>query len=187
MAGNEKNNLHDSFKQEEHSSSNVVSKDVFSHTEIKPIKKSNQLNLILACIGIIFSISVLYFTYIKRNFEQDIQNEKINNNELPALDNSVTNNNTNDNENIINKNNSENNELIQYELGNYVVDGDELGRAYFHDYPNQSTRRNAFVVTGEFVYILKAKNGFGYVEFVNPKGKKSKGWLKLNLLTFYNN
>lgn len=187
MISNEKNRLHDSFKQEEQSSSNVVSKDVFSQTQSKPIKKSNQLNLILACLGIVFSISVLYFSYIKKNFEQDIQNKKSSNNDLPAFDNSVTNDNSNDNENIINEKNSENNKLIHYELGNYVVDGDELGRAYFHDYPNQSTRRNAFVVTGEYVNILKTQNGFGYVEFVNPKGKKSKGWLKLNLLTFYNN
>ncbi|HZF64708.1 MAG TPA: N-6 DNA methylase, partial [Chitinophagaceae bacterium] len=57
-----------------------------------------------------------------------------------------------------------------------------INKAYFHNEPDESTRRNAFVVHWNNSYAtLKAldeKNGFIYVVFKNNLGQVSKGWLK---------
>jgi serine/threonine-protein kinase len=52
-------------------------------------------------------------------------------------------------------------------------------RAYFHNQPDQSTRRKAFIVQGNNAVIeaLDEENGFIYVIYTNHLGQTSKGWL----------
>lgn len=53
-------------------------------------------------------------------------------------------------------------------------------KAYFYNTPDESTRRNAFVVPSNNA-ILNAtdeQNDFIYVEFKNQLGQSSKGWLR---------
>ncbi len=60
--------------------------------------------------------------------------------------------------------------------GRYKV----IGTAYFHDSPNESSQRKAFLVSWNNA-ILKAlddKNGFVYIIFTNEDGQTSKGWIK---------
>jgi eukaryotic-like serine/threonine-protein kinase len=53
-------------------------------------------------------------------------------------------------------------------------------RAYFHNEPDVSTRRKAFMIpSNDLVTGLDEKNGFVYTEFTNSRGQTSKGWLKL--------
>ena len=63
-----------------------------------------------------------------------------------------------------------------------VNDGDKL---FFYRLPDESTKKSAYLVKGERVYILNFENGFGYTEFINPKGVTTKGWLLLDYLTSY--
>lgn len=57
-----------------------------------------------------------------------------------------------------------------------------ISKAYFHNKPDESTRRNAFIVHWNNSYAkLKAldeKNGFIYVVFNNHLNQTSKGWLR---------
>jgi serine/threonine-protein kinase len=53
-------------------------------------------------------------------------------------------------------------------------------RAYFHNEPNESTRRSSayLIPSEEIIEALDEKNGFLYVEFTNSKGQMSKGWVR---------
>lgn len=51
-------------------------------------------------------------------------------------------------------------------------------RAYFHNEPDESTRRSAFIPVNASLTGTDEKNGFVYTEFTNSKGQVSKGWLK---------
>ena len=57
-----------------------------------------------------------------------------------------------------------------------------IDKAYFHNQPDESTRRNAFVNHWNNSYAtlqpLDEKNGFIYVEFRNHLNQTSKGWLR---------
>ena len=57
-----------------------------------------------------------------------------------------------------------------------------ITKAYFHNKPDEATRRNAFLVHWNNSYAkLKAldeKNGFIYVVFHNHLNQTSKGWLR---------
>ena len=66
----------------------------------------------------------------------------------------------------------------------YVVKIDAGERSYFYTEPNFSTRRNAYLVTDEVVYVYQIENGFGYVEFTNSRGQISKGWIVLDDLSY---
>jgi len=61
-------------------------------------------------------------------------------------------------------------------LGNYKLAGRKV---YFHNSPDESTRRNAFIVhwNNATLIALDEKNDFIYVEFTNHLGQISKGWL----------
>jgi serine/threonine-protein kinase len=60
--------------------------------------------------------------------------------------------------------------------GQYKV---QAPKAYFHNEPDESTRRGAYMVPSEDVIeALEEKNGFIYTEFTNSKGITSKGWLR---------
>jgi len=58
--------------------------------------------------------------------------------------------------------------------GSFIV---STVRAYFHNTPNTSDRRNAYMVYGEQGTIIDQSSSFIYVEFVNPRGQKSRGWV----------
>ncbi|MBA2746440.1 MAG: protein kinase [Flavisolibacter sp.] len=52
-------------------------------------------------------------------------------------------------------------------------------RAYFHNEPDASARRNAFMVpSNDLVTGIEEKNGFIYTSFTNSRGQTSNGWLK---------
>jgi eukaryotic-like serine/threonine-protein kinase len=61
-------------------------------------------------------------------------------------------------------------------LGKYTV----RSRAYFHNQPDESTRREAFIVhwNNAILQPTDERNGFIYVIFTNEAGQTSKGWLK---------
>ena len=53
-------------------------------------------------------------------------------------------------------------------------------KAYFHNSPDETTRREAFIVSwnNAILEALEDKNGFIYVIFTNEAGQTSRGWLK---------
>jgi eukaryotic-like serine/threonine-protein kinase len=61
-------------------------------------------------------------------------------------------------------------------LGKYTV----RSRAHFHNQPDESTRREAFIVhwNNAILQPTDERNGFIYVIFTNEAGQTSKGWLK---------
>lgn len=69
-----------------------------------------------------------------------------------------------------------------------VVTGDfyfvTASRAYFHSAPSYSYRySNKFLVYGDYCEVLRYKNGFGYVNYYNPKvNKTTSGWLDMDNL-----
>ncbi|WP_121357159.1 protein kinase domain-containing protein [Flavisolibacter nicotianae] len=66
-------------------------------------------------------------------------------------------------------------------IGEYRVSAD---KTYFHNEPDASTKRNAFLSKGDPITAYEDQNGFVYTEFTNSRGQTSKGWLrKDNLLT----
>lgn len=58
-------------------------------------------------------------------------------------------------------------------------------RAYFHNEPDENTRREAYMIpSNDVVTALKASNDFIYTEFTNNRGQTSRGWIrKQDLLT----
>ena len=172
--------------------------------EFKPYTPPKQnSNIFLIIAGIVFAITILYFYFNKKEANKEVPKNNIDViNEQPVLDETPKKTATNNdacNEVIaineissIGKTNqdysqeNENTNFKEYELGNYLVNGDENGRAYFHNNPEQSTQRKAYLKKGDVAEVQKIEDGFGYVEFTNSYGKKSYGWIKLNLLTFIN-
>ncbi|HEU4903310.1 MAG TPA: serine/threonine-protein kinase [Flavisolibacter sp.] len=66
-------------------------------------------------------------------------------------------------------------------IGEYRVNVD---KTYFHNEPDASTRRNAFLSKGDPITAYDDQNNFVYTEFTNSRGQTSKGWLrKDNLVT----
>ncbi|MBA3675778.1 MAG: sel1 repeat family protein [Chitinophagaceae bacterium] len=76
-----------------------------------------------------------------------------------------------------------NNTVIQPEkplrtIGQYKV---LTSRAFFHNEPDEATRRTAYMVpSNDVVTGLDERNGFIYIEFTNNRGQTSKGWIKRN-------
>jgi serine/threonine-protein kinase len=65
-------------------------------------------------------------------------------------------------------------------IGQYKV---LASRAFFHNEPDEATRRTAYMVpSNDVVTGLDERNGFIYIEFTNNKGQTSKGWIKRNEL-----
>jgi len=62
-------------------------------------------------------------------------------------------------------------------IGQYKV---VASRAYFHNEPDESTRRSAayMVPSNDVVNALDEEKGFIYTEFTNNKGQVSKGWVR---------
>lgn len=61
-------------------------------------------------------------------------------------------------------------------LGRYKV----RSKAYFHNQPDESTRRSAFIIHWNNATLtpLEDKDGFIYIIFTNHLGQTSKGWLR---------
>jgi len=61
-------------------------------------------------------------------------------------------------------------------LGSYKV----RSKAYFHNEPDETTKRNAFIVhwNNAVLHPLKEEGDFVYVIFTNHLGQTSKGWLR---------
>lgn len=61
-------------------------------------------------------------------------------------------------------------------LGQYKV----ISKAYFHDAPDESTRRKAFIIHWNNAVLTPQdeENGFVYIVFTNHLGQTSKGWLR---------
>jgi len=61
-------------------------------------------------------------------------------------------------------------------LGQYKV----LAKAYFHNAPDESTRRKAFITHWNNAVLtpVEEKNGFFYIVFTNHLGQTSKGWIR---------
>jgi len=62
-------------------------------------------------------------------------------------------------------------------VARYTVASD---KAYFHNEPDESTRRAAYMIPSNEVVLqpLQERNGFIYVVFTNSSGQTSKGWLR---------
>ena len=64
----------------------------------------------------------------------------------------------------------------QQVIGQYKV---IAPRAYFHNGPDASTRRSAYMIpSNDVIAATDEKNGFVYTEFTNNNGQTSKGWLR---------
>jgi eukaryotic-like serine/threonine-protein kinase len=51
-------------------------------------------------------------------------------------------------------------------------------KAYFHDEPDESTKRNAYLIPSpDTLTPIEEKNGFIYIIFTNHLGQTSKGWI----------
>jgi hypothetical protein len=71
---------------------------------------------------------------------------------------------------------------IKETVAYYTVTGEQV---YFHDQPDESTRRNAFINRWNKAVLkpLDEKNGFVYIVYTNPWGQTSKGWMLKKHLT----
>lgn len=67
-------------------------------------------------------------------------------------------------------------EVKETDLGAYKV----KSRAYFHNAPDERTRRRGFIVhwNNAILHPSKEKNDFVYVVYTNDEGLTSKGWLR---------
>ena len=67
-------------------------------------------------------------------------------------------------------------------VGQYKV---VVPRAYFHNEPDENTRREAYMIpSNDVVTALKESNEFVYTEFTNNRGQTSRGWIrKQDLIT----
>ena len=54
-------------------------------------------------------------------------------------------------------------------------------RVYFHSKPDNASKLESFIISGQFCTVEKVKNDFGYVSFVY-KNKTTRGWLNLKHL-----
>ena len=77
-------------------------------------------------------------------------------------------------ETIIEEGYSNENIESEYSYSYYVVNPNENGRTYFYAEPNFTTRKNAYFIPDEIIYVRQIENSFGYVEFTNNKGQTSK-------------
>lgn len=89
-----------------------------------------------------------------------------------------------------NKNNQS--EIIEEPEGdNYEINEDFSGiaiviveKAYFYDSSDESTKRKAYILSGEQVSYTNRENGFIYIEYTNTNNKTTKGWMKDSDLSF---
>lgn len=76
-----------------------------------------------------------------------------------------------------NESNANNNEL-----GYYTVNPNSIDKVNFYDNPDERFKRNAYLIGNEVVFVQEIVNGFGYIDYTNSRGLKSKGWIKMSYL-----
>lgn len=81
--------------------------------------------------------------------------------------------------------NIENKENLEPIIGTYIVIADENNLVHFYTEPDINTERRAYFSTSDTVYVSAIQNNFGYIEYENDKNQKSKGWIKLENLKYY--
>lgn len=67
-------------------------------------------------------------------------------------------------------------------LGNYVVTTNLIDKVYLYRIPDDAFKKKAYLVGNEIVFVEKIIDGFGYIEYTNIRGLKSKGWVKMCFL-----
>ena len=79
------------------------------------------------------------------------------------------------------ENNTREPEKSEGSVGKYKV----VNKAYFHNEPDESTRREAFIIhwNNAVLQPTEERNGFVYVVFTNHLGQTSRGWLRKSDLT----
>ena len=70
-------------------------------------------------------------------------------------------------------------------IGTYIINADNNNLVHFHTEPDINTERNAYFNSRDTVYVSQIVNNFGYVEFENDRHQKSKGWIKLEDMEYY--
>jgi len=73
---------------------------------------------------------------------------------------------------------------IENNSGYFKTKADDINLVYFYREPNINTRKAAYFVSSETVYVEKVENGFGYIEYTNERGQTSKGWLQMDDLEY---
>lgn len=81
--------------------------------------------------------------------------------------------------------NLKNKEISEPTIGKYIINADENNLVHFHTEPDINTERNAYFNSRDTVYVSEIQNNFGYVEYVNNRNQKSKGWIKLENMKHY--
>lgn len=71
--------------------------------------------------------------------------------------------------------------LVSNSSLNFIVVSE---RAYFHDEPNGNTRRRGYLLRGNQAVGLKTENNFVYIDFTNAIGQNSKGWIRIEDISF---
>lgn len=79
-----------------------------------------------------------------------------------------------------NSSDKENNSTINNnELGYYTVNPNSIDKVYFYDNPDERFKRKGYLIGNEVVFVQEIVNGFGYIDYTNIRGLKSKGWIKM--------
>ncbi len=65
------------------------------------------------------------------------------------------------------------------QTGYYLSNANTNRKIYFHNSPDETTKRKAYLNTEVTVYVEKVENSFGYINFLNSEGQKSNGWVKM--------
>ncbi len=71
-------------------------------------------------------------------------------------------------------------EKLEKKFQNISVVVVTTSKSYFHDAPDFSTKRKAYLVRSDMANLLRTRNGFGYVEYYNyDTDKTTSGWISL--------
>lgn len=57
-------------------------------------------------------------------------------------------------------------------------------KAYFHNSPNLSSKRNAYLLKDAIGNVIESRNGFVYIIFENTRNQISKGWINIDDIKF---
>lgn len=68
------------------------------------------------------------------------------------------------------------------DLGYYTVVANSIDKVYFYNNPDERFKRKGYLTGNEVVFVQEIVNGFGYIDYTNDRGLKSKGWIKMSSL-----
>lgn len=74
------------------------------------------------------------------------------------------------------------NKFVNNDLGYYTVISSSIDTVYFHNNPDERFKRKGYLTGNESVFVQEIVNGFGYIDYTNDRGLKSKGWIKMSSL-----